>query len=65
MSDVRYLHFRHIEPGSHEHGTVYEEFFPGWIDADAFPWAKELRMPGDCEDLFCSCHERAVKDTNK
>lgn len=48
MVDLRFIHDREYVDGA--------VVFRGWIDASAFPWAKELRKPGDCEDLFCPCH---------
>lgn len=52
MADLRFIHDREYVGG--------EIFFRGWIDADAFEWAKKLRKPGECDDLFCECHERVT-----
>lgn len=49
LRDLRYIHQTEYPPD----GSVV---FPGWIDANAYPWAAGLRLPGDCDDLFCPCH---------
>lgn len=56
MRDLRYLHHLHTETVERGTGVAFYTTYPGWIDADVYPWAKALRMPGDCDDLFCPCH---------
>lgn len=70
MPDIRYLHTTEYQPsGRQTRKPTYEPpyegfdtkqgysvFYPGWIDADTYPWAKDLPPPEQCEILFCPCH---------
>jgi len=60
--DLRYIHKTEFVPAQQPKNEFdlnpmpASLVYPGWIDADYHEWARALRKPGDCEDIFCPCH---------
>jgi hypothetical protein len=50
------LRYRYLHETYHGDGA---ETYPGWVDAEAYPWAYGLRW--SCDDVFCPCEQKPAR----